>query len=96
MSHPRSPIPARIPLQLAAALALALGLASACGEIDASERWPEGAALVADTRSLERLLEQLARLEQTPLARRAEQLRAALPSCPVVESRAASGDLSDL
>jgi hypothetical protein len=96
MSRPRSPIPARIPLQLAAALALALGLSSACGEIDASERWPEGAALVADTRSLEQLLAQLARLEQTPLARRAEQLREALPSCPVVESRAASGELSDL
>jgi len=94
--RPRISTPARIRAPLAAALALALGFSSACGEIEASKRWPEGAALVADTNSLERLLAQLARFEQTPLARRAEQLRAALPGCPVVESHAASGELSDL
>ena len=88
--------------QISALMTAALGLGAAlwigvgCGEIDANERWPRGAALLANTRSLDRLLEHVARLEGTPLARRAERLRASLPDCPMLEGRAESGQLSDL
>jgi hypothetical protein len=83
-------------MSVAVGLGSALWIASACGEIETEERWPDGAALIADTRSLDRLLEQVAQLEGTPLARRAERLRASLPSCKTVEGRAETGDLSDL
>jgi len=88
----------QISVLMTAALGLgaALWIGSGCGEIDANERWPRGAALLANTRSLDRLLEHVARLEGTPLARRAERLRASLPSCPTLEGRAESGQLSDL
>ena len=88
--------------QISALMATALGLGSAlwiatgCGEIAAMERWPSGAALLANTRSLDQLLEHMAQLEGTPLARRAERLRASLPDCPIVEGRAESGQMSDI
>jgi hypothetical protein len=88
--------------QISALMTTALGLGSAlwiatgCGEIGAIERWPSGAALLANTRSLDRLLGQVAQLEGTPLARRAERIRAQLPDCPTVEGRAESGRISDL
>jgi len=94
LSRPRFAIPALSSLALG--LGAALWIASGCGQVEATERWPDGAALLADTRSLDRLLERVARLEGTPLARRAEQLRASLPDCPSVEARAESGELSDL
>ena len=83
-------------MSVALGLGSALWIAAACGEIETEERWPDGAALLADTRSLDRLLEQVAQLEGTPLARRAERLRASLPSCKTVEGRAETGELSDL
>ena len=88
----------RISLLVATALGLvaAAWIATGCGEIDAMERWPSGAALLGNTRSLERLLELVAQLEGTPLARRAEQARALLPNCATVEGRAESGRISDL
>jgi hypothetical protein len=73
-----------------------LWIATSCGEIDAMERWPSGAALLANTRSLDRLLGHVAQLEGTPLARRAERIRALLPNCPTVEGRAESGQITDL
>ncbi len=94
MSRSRSQISARIAVALG--VALALGIASACGQIAAQSRWPDGAALIANTHSLGRLLEQIGQLEGTPLARRAAQLRASLPACPNLESRAESGAFSDL
>jgi len=83
---------------MSAALGLgsALWIATACGEIETEERWPAGAALLADTRRLDRLLEQIAQLEGTPLARRAKRLRASLPNCKAVEGRAETGELSGL
>jgi len=92
----------RLRSQILALATTALGLGSAlwiatgCGEIEAVERWPSGAALLADTRGLDRLLEHVAQLEGTPLARRAERLRASLPDCPIVEGRAESGQISDI
>jgi hypothetical protein len=94
MSRSRSQISAL--LMSALGLGSALWIATSCGEIEAVGRWPSGAALLADTRSLDRLLEQVAQLEGTPLARRAEQIRARLPNCPIVEGRAESGRVSDL
>ncbi len=77
-------------------LAVALGVAAGCGEVEAVARWPSGAALLASTRGLDRLLEPIARLEGTPAARSAERIRKRLPDCPTVEARAASGRVSDL
>ena len=88
--------------QISALLTTALGLGSAlwiasgCGEIEAIERWPSGAVLLANTRSLDRLLGRVAQLEGTPLARQAERIRARLPDCPIVEGRAESGLISDV
>ena len=72
-----SPLRSQITVLLTTALGLGLAswLAAGCGEIDAVERWPSGAALLADTRNLDRFLERVAQLEGTPLARRAERLR---------------------
>ena len=94
MSRSRS----QISLLMTTALGLgsALWIATGCGEIEVMKRWPSGAALLANTRSLDRLLERVARLEGTPLARRAEAIRALLPNCPTVEGRAESGQMSDL
>jgi hypothetical protein len=92
----------RLRSQILALAMTAMGLGSAlwistgCGEIEATQRWPSGAALLADTRGLDRLLEDLAQLEGTPLARRAERLRASLPDCPIVEGRAESGQVADI
>ena len=83
-------------MSVALGLGSALWIAAACGEIETEERWPDGAALIADTRSLDRLLEQVAQLEGTPLGRQAERLRASLPSCQTVEGHAETGELSDL
>ena len=88
--------------QISALMTTALGLGSAlwiatgCGEIEAIERWPSGAVLLANTRSLDRLLGRVALLEGTPLARQAERIRARLPDCPTVEGRAESGQISDV
>jgi hypothetical protein len=94
MSRLRSQILALVTTALG--LGSALWIATGCGEIEAIERWPSGAALLADTRGLDRLLEHVAQLEGTPLARRAERLRASLPDCPIVEGRAESGQISDI
>ncbi len=94
MNRSRSQISALMTAALG--LGAALWIGSGCGEIDANERWPRGAALLANTRSLDRLLEHVARLEGTPLARRAERLRASLPSCPTLEGRAESGQIADV
>jgi hypothetical protein len=94
MNRLRSPI--SVLMSAALTLGATLWAASGCGEIEAMEHWPRGAALLANTRSLDRLLEHVAQLEGTPLARRAERLRASLPDCPIVEGRAESGQLSDL
>ena len=94
MSRLRSQI--SVLLTTALGLGSALWIAAGCGEIDAVERWPSGAALLANTRSLDRLLEHVAQLEGTPLARRAERLRASLPDCPTVEGRSESGRISDI
>jgi hypothetical protein len=94
MSRPRS----RYQALLTIALSLGCGLliVSSCDAVRTNLRWPKGAALQADTRALDRVLEKLARLEGTPLARRAQLLRAALPDCSTVEAHAESGQLSDL
>jgi hypothetical protein len=94
MSRLRSQILALV--TTAQGLGSALWIATGCGEIEAIERWPSGGALLANTRSLDRLLEHMAQLEGTPLARQAERLRASLPDCPTVEGRAESGQMSDL
>jgi hypothetical protein len=94
MSHSRSQISALIGTALG--LGWAVWLVAGCGEIDVAERLPSGAALLANTRSLDRLFERVARLEGTPLARQAERLRASLPDCASVEGRAESGRIADL
>jgi len=94
MSRSRSQISA--PIATALGLGFALGIAAGCGEIETAPRWPSGAALLANTHSLERLLAEIALLEGTPLARRAERIRAQLPECPAVEARAESGRIADL
>jgi hypothetical protein len=94
MSRPRSQISALLTTVLG--LASALWMTAGCGEIDAAERWPSGAALLANTRSLDRLLEKVAQLEGTPLARQAERVRALLPDCPTLEGRAESGRITDV
>jgi hypothetical protein len=77
-----------------AALALA---AVACGRAsEPGAAWPEGALLVARTAALGDLLDRLARLEQTPLAREARAWRAALPACDVVEAHAPEADAGAL
>jgi hypothetical protein len=88
----------QISVLMTAALGLgsALWIATGCGEIETMEHWPSGAALIANTRSLDRLLERVAQLEGTPLARQAERIRARLPDCPTVEGRAESGKISDI
>lgn len=75
--------------------ALACGLQS-CGEESPETAWPAGALLSADTRALASLLDDLARLERTPLARLASELRAALPGCAQLEGSAPDGDLRAL
>ena len=75
---------------------LALGLAACAEHPAAAPQEPPGALLVARTADLERLLGQLAWLEGTPLARRIEAVRAALPTCPVVESHAPDGSFEQL
>ncbi len=94
MSRSRS----QISLLMTTALGLgsALWIATGCGEIEVRKHWPSGAALLANTQSLDRLLERVSRLEGTPLARRAEVIRARLPNCPTVEGRAESGQISDV
>jgi len=94
MSRSRSQISALVTTALG--FVSALWIATGCGEIEAMERWPSGATLLANTRNLDRLLEHVARLEGTPLGRHAERIRARLPNCPTVEGRAESGRISDL
>jgi hypothetical protein len=75
---------------------LAFGLAACAERPAAAPQEPPGALLVARTAELARLLGQLAWLEGTPLARRIEAVRAALPACPVVESQAPDGGFEQL
>jgi hypothetical protein len=75
---------------------LALGLAACAEQPAAQPQEPPGALLVARTADLERLLDQLDWLEGTPLARRIEAIRAALPVCPIVESHAPDGSFEQL
>ncbi len=79
------------------ALALAIVLLAACGggEHEAPAE-PPGLLMVGRTPDLARLLERLATLEGTPLARAAQQLALRLPSCGLVEAQAADGKLATL
>jgi hypothetical protein len=77
--------------------ARALLAALACGLLSCSEdlpeaAWPAGALLSADARALASLLDAFARLERTPLARLATELRAGLPECAQLEGHAPDGD----
>jgi hypothetical protein len=80
------------------ALALAAGLALlACSSQPAPDAGlPPGALLLARTAALERLLATAAKLEGTPLARRARSLAGQLPDCEWTEARAeSSAQLAD-
>jgi hypothetical protein len=57
---------------------------------------PPGAWWVGSAPAVRTLLEQLAQLEGTPLARRARELAADLPDCPTVGVHAPDGDLAKL
>ncbi len=82
---------------LAATLAGLALCAAACSERPApTPQRPTGALLVAQRPGLARLLDQLARLDGTPLARRARELGAALPACDVLEAHAPDGDAGEL
>ncbi len=82
---------------LAATLAGLALCGAACSERPApTPQRPTGALLVAQRPGLARLLDQLARLDGTPLARRARELGALLPACPVLEARAPNGDAGEL
>ncbi len=63
---------------------------------DRAPRWPDEALLVGDRQALLRLLEEVQRLEATPLARAAEALSRNLPSCATVWGRAGGDSLPDL
>jgi hypothetical protein len=79
----------RLRARFAVTLAV-LGLAgSGCGAGAPEE--PEGALLSARRPDLERLLASLARLEGTPLGRRAAALAEALPACDELEAHAPAG-----
>ena len=79
---------------LAAVLAL---LAAACSEPEPPPQAREpAAALSADRDQLAALLQALGRLEGTPLGRRASELRAALPDCPLLEAAAREPHLEAL
>jgi hypothetical protein len=60
----------------------------ACGAPPPAQDWPPGALFSANAPALAALLDALAQLEGTPLARRAASLRAALPRCPELEASA--------
>ena len=81
----------------AATLAGLMLCAAACAEPAAPPaQRPTGALLVAQRSGLARLLEQLARLEGTPVARRARELAAALPPCDALEAHAPDGSAAEL
>jgi hypothetical protein len=83
-------------VQRAALAAFALA-AVACGRAaEPPTAWPEGALLVARAPALDALLERLARVEATPLAREARAWRAALPACAVLEAHALQASLDAL
>jgi hypothetical protein len=72
-------------------------LPASCGEHPRpAAGWPPGLLVVGRTEALARLLARLERLEPTPLARGAREIRRALPACDTVEARSASGDLAEL
>jgi hypothetical protein len=75
-----------------AALALALACAACSNPAGTAPAEPAGAALVARRAPLAALLGGLARLEGTPLGRRARSLSAALPDCAELEAAAPAGD----
>jgi hypothetical protein len=77
------------------ALALALLCACSGGEPQAPPE-PAGLLVVARTPGFARLLEQLASMAGTPLAREARGLAEVLPPCGVVEARSADGTLGGL
>lgn len=78
-------------------LAFAAALLCACGsgEPEAPAE-PAGLLVVARTPGLSRLLEQLATMEGTPLAREARLLADTLPKCGLVEGRSADASLAGL
>jgi hypothetical protein len=73
---------------------LALALGSACGRSEPNE--PPGAWWAGRASAVRALLGQLEQLEGTPLARRARELAAALPSCDSVGAHAPDGELAGL
>ncbi len=87
---PRRPGAARA---LCAAAALAFG---ACAERAPESQWPAGALLAGRTTALRGLLDDLQRLDGTPLAAQARRLSHRLPDCERVEAHAPSGRLGDL
>lgn len=77
--------------------ALATGLMSlACAPPPPADARPPGALLSANAAALAGLLDALALLEGTPLARRAAELRARLPACAELEAAAPDGDAGTL
>ncbi|MDH3520142.1 MAG: hypothetical protein OEM49_06745 [Myxococcales bacterium] len=90
------PVAHRRSRTLAALLAALALCAAGCAETARDAAWPEGALCVGRTAALRSVLEDLQRLEATPLARAARDLAAALPACERFESHAGSGQLQDL
>jgi hypothetical protein len=81
----------------ATAALVALLCAAACdGGEGTAPTEPPGLLVVARTPELARLLQRLATLEGTPLARTAAELAWSLPSCAVVEARSPDGSLAGL
>ena len=79
------------------ALALAAAFLVACGDADPqAPSEPPGLLMVGRTPDLARLLDRLASLEGTPLARSALELAERLPGCGLIEARAADGRLATL
>jgi hypothetical protein len=75
----------------AAVLLLCAICAIDCAPPPERDPWPAGALFVGRRDSVDALLGRLALLEGTPLAERARALRASLPDCAWVESRAPDG-----
>ena len=91
---PRARTAARIVRVLALGLLGGLLVAMTCDRQKPTAGWPDGAWVVAETASLDRLLGRLEELSGTPLARRAQSLRARLPDCSAVVAQHSSGELS--
>jgi hypothetical protein len=79
-----------------AALALALACAACSNPAGTAPAEPAGAALLGRRAPLAALLEGFARLEGTPLGRRARSLATALPDCAELEAAAPADDAGAL